>query len=224
MAQRARRPRVAIDRRGARLSAPERRDHFLDVAGALVLEQGVDSVTMEGVAAAAGVSKGLGYAYFANRDELLRVLLERELAELDRRLLAALDDDEDFEGKLRASVRAWFRTIRERGELLGPLLAASERQGGFRRSREDWYRRREELWGELAVEALGAPKREAVAAAAVFLAGMRGVLDRWLLAGDGQRLLEDTYVRVVMGGFRALAGGEDDGHDAVKGGGATPPR
>jgi len=50
--------------RPARLPRNERREQLLDVAAGLILEKGTEAVTMEGVAAAAGVSKGLGYAYF----------------------------------------------------------------------------------------------------------------------------------------------------------------
>src|SRR5205823_7973892 len=78
--------------RPARLPAEERREHFLDVTAELIINDGIDAVTMEGVAAAAGVSKGLGYAYFANRNELLLALLERELQKLDRRALAGIRD------------------------------------------------------------------------------------------------------------------------------------
>jgi hexosaminidase len=42
-------------------------------------EGGIEAVTMESVAARARVSKGLGYAYFDNRNDLLLTLLEREI-------------------------------------------------------------------------------------------------------------------------------------------------
>jgi AcrR family transcriptional regulator len=94
--------------RAARLSAEERREHFLDVTAQLVLEKGAEAVTMESVAAAAGVSKGLGYAYFSNRNELLLSLLNRELGELQRRSTEEIRRATDFEGRIRATVRVWF--------------------------------------------------------------------------------------------------------------------
>ena len=51
---------------GARLTAAQRKQQFLDVAAQLVVEQGADTVTMEAVAARAGVSKALSYRYFSN--------------------------------------------------------------------------------------------------------------------------------------------------------------
>src|SRR6478609_2361556 len=91
--------------RPGRLSAPERREHLLDVAAALVVEQGVDALTMEGVASRAGVSKGLGYAYFSNSDDLVVELFEREMTELDRRVAAAavVAGADSLEDRLRAT-------------------------------------------------------------------------------------------------------------------------
>src|SRR2546423_13055124 len=108
--------------RPARLPAEERREHFLDVAADLIVREGIDAVTMEGVAAAAGVSKGLGYAYFSNRNELLLTLLERELKELDRRVLVGVHAADSLEGRIRGALAAWFETVRQRGRLLGTLL------------------------------------------------------------------------------------------------------
>ena len=97
--------------RPARLPRSQRREQLLDVAAGLILEKGTEAVTMEGVAAAAGVSKGLGYAYFANSSTLLRALLEREVRKLQSSIMEALGRETTFEGKLRATVRAWFDSL-----------------------------------------------------------------------------------------------------------------
>ena len=73
-----------------RLSAADRRTHLLDVAVVLLGESGPEAVTMEGVAARAGVSKALGYRYFDNADELLLAVHDREMAELGTRVRSAL--------------------------------------------------------------------------------------------------------------------------------------
>jgi AcrR family transcriptional regulator len=191
--------------RPARLPGQERREHFLDAAAQLILERGIDSVTMEGVAAAAGVSKGLGYAYFTNRGDLLLALLDREVSALDRRVQDAIDASDGFEEKIRAAVHAWFAVISERGRILGPLLQAGSIQEPLQKRRDRRTRRLEELWGRLAETHLGLPHREAVAASAILLAGMAGMLDRWTKARDPRRLLEDTYVRLAVGGLREVA-------------------
>jgi len=191
--------------RPARLPAEERREHFLDVTAELIIREGIDAVTMEGVAAAAGVSKGLGYAYFANRNELLLALLERELQELDRRALAGARDADSMEHRIRAALTAWFETVRERGRLLGTLMQASQLQDALKERRSIWNRQFEDFWASLAERELGVPRDKAVAACAILLAGMNGVLERWVDCGDSRVLLEEVYVGLAIGGLRSLS-------------------
>src|SRR5256885_15992285 len=99
-------PRVGA--RPSRLPGEQRREHFVDVAADLVAEQGVDAVTMEAVAAAAGVSKGLGYAYFTNRGDLLLAVLDREMRLLETRVRNALRAGDTFEDRIRGAVHAWL--------------------------------------------------------------------------------------------------------------------
>ena len=60
-----------------RLSADERRDQLLDVASALLAERGYEEVTVEHIAQAAGVARGLVHHYFGGRKEVYLALLER---------------------------------------------------------------------------------------------------------------------------------------------------
>ena len=199
--------RTGATPRAARLSGKERREHFLDVTAELVTERGVESVTMEAVAAAAGVSKGLGYAYFSNRNELLLSLLNRELGELQRRYTEEIAREHDFEGRIRAGVRAWFDVMAEKGALIGTLLQAQAIQGPLADRRRSYNQELHELYGRLAEKEFGIPRKKAVAAAAILLAGMSGIIERWR-NGDSRRLLEETYVDVVL---NALQGMREDG-------------
>lgn len=189
--------------RASRLSAPERRQHFLDVTAQLVIEHGAEAVTMESIAAAAGVSKGLGYAYFSNRNELLLSLLNRELGELQRRSEEEIRDAVDFEGRVRGSIRAWFDVMSERGALIGTLMQAHSIRGPLAERRRRYNQELQELYGALAEEEFGIPRRKAVAAAGILISGMTGMVDRWR-AGDPRELLEETYVEVVMGALRSM--------------------
>ena len=55
----------------------ERRDQILDAANALFAERGYDEVTIEDIARAAGVARGLVHHYFGGRKEVYVALLER---------------------------------------------------------------------------------------------------------------------------------------------------
>jgi AcrR family transcriptional regulator len=191
--------------RPARLPGEERRQHFLQVASDLIVKDGVDAVTMESVAAAAGVSKGLGYAYFTNRNDLLLAVLEQELDAFNGRVADAVRAaPSTFEARVRAAVHEWFDALTERGALLSTLLQASQVRQPLRERRNDTYRRLEGYWGHLAATEFGVPEEEAVAAAAVLIAGMQGLLDRWVLGRDNRKMLEDTYVDFAIGGLRSL--------------------
>jgi AcrR family transcriptional regulator len=188
------------------LSAEERRAHFLRVTAELITEKGVDAVTMESVAAAAGVSKGLGYAYFTDRNDLLLEVLEQELDAFNARVVAAVRDaDDDFEARIRAGVHAWFDGLVDRGALLSTLLQASQGRQPLRDRRNATYRQLESYWGHLAAAEFGVPEKKAVAAAAILIAGMQGLLDRWLQARDERAELENTYVEFAIAGLRGLS-------------------
>jgi len=100
-----------------RLPAGQRREHLLDVGAAIILDSGFESLTMEAVAQHAGVSKGLGYAYFENAEELALALYDREMAEFYRCVEAVTAGCESFDERVRRSVRAHLNLIAERGVL-----------------------------------------------------------------------------------------------------------
>lgn len=75
--------------------APEdRRRQLLDAALALIAEYGYESVTIEAVANGVGVTRPVVYSVFANIDELLLTLLDRQ----ERRMLAGVEQAVHYEG------------------------------------------------------------------------------------------------------------------------------
>jgi AcrR family transcriptional regulator len=118
-----------------RLSGPERRDLLLDTAAELILADGVDTITLEGLAIEAGVSRALVYQHFSSRDELLHVLFDREAARVYSRHAEAFESCEKLPDRIRAGVRGYFDYIEQEGDLIRivrPILIsrryAKERQ------------------------------------------------------------------------------------------------
>ena len=191
--------------RSTRLPREQRRAHFLDVAAELIVEQGIEAVTMEGVAARAGVSKGLGYAYFENKEELLVALFHREMRELDRRIAAAVASSGDFEQRIRAMIVVLFDVTTERGVLMGTLQQAKLGDGPLEEQRRQRQLVVEQFFADMVVEHFGLSPRQAVTASAILLGGVAGALSLWLTRRASRRDITDVYVRIVIGALTALA-------------------
>lgn len=120
----ARRPVLPADRTGSdgrAATKADRRSQLLDAAAWLVTEQGVSGFTMEGLAKAAGVSKALPYRHFANADEALVELMNREVGRLGRAMVSACVGLDDGDPMIAAAIGAYFDTIADRGGLLNSL-------------------------------------------------------------------------------------------------------
>ena len=91
---------------GARLTSDERREHLLHVGVELLGRHGTADISIEEIARAAGVSKGLLYHYFPTKNDFLLAVLARSQAELDHQLvrdpgLSALEQfDRNLDGFL----------------------------------------------------------------------------------------------------------------------------
>lgn len=193
-----------------RVSSRDRREQYLDAAARIASDHGVSMVTMEAVAAAVGVNKALLYRQFDNRGELLLALFDRETAELDRRVEAAVADVCGFEPKVRAWARAWFDHLAERAALFGRLMEARAIAPEVAVRHRERLRRLERTYGEWYAEALGISEEQARDAARVLLAGLGGAIDRWNTAPSRttRKRLEQTYVALMLGGLKALQAAE----------------
>ena len=194
---------IAEDAPAPRLTREQRREHFLDVAAELVAEGGFEAVTMESVAARAGVSKGLGYAYFDNRGELLAALFERETGQLDRPATRAADAQPTFEGKVRATVGVVFDTVAAKGPLLARLLRA-EAEGPINERRTKRQRVIERRWAQLLAEEYGLDDAAARASAAIMLASIPRVIELWASGKGSREELTETYTRMCTAAARDL--------------------
>ena len=194
---------MAARRRGVgeRMTAEQRRQQLLDTAGRLLLTEGWDALTMEAIAQEAGASKTLGYAYFANLDDLIWSLYDRELADLYGRVEAGLATAETFDDRIRAAVTAYFDAAAEKGAMLVRLQAGivARRLDRDRPNRTIGFL---ETLAELIRDEFGLSRRRAMAYAAV----MAGIADShgrvWGAGALGRPELEESCVRFMLAGVR----------------------
>jgi AcrR family transcriptional regulator len=187
-----------------RLPASVRRDQLLDVTVALLAEGGTDAVTMERVAARAGVSKALVYRHFDNAEQLLMALADREMREVADRALAATEAP-TFEMSLRRSLAAWFDVLAERGTTVVTLLREPALAGPLGQRREEMRDTLRRYYARQAADEFGLDMRVADNASAVLMTGLEGLIDAWVQRGVSRRELIDTYVTMAVAAFRALA-------------------
>lgn len=109
-------------REDARVSARadrvrRRRTEILRAAAALFQEAGFHSVTTHAVAERAGISVGLIYQYFGNKEEVLRAVIVDILGDFRDLVPPAMDEaGTDPEARLRKGFAALVRVIDEKRE------------------------------------------------------------------------------------------------------------
>lgn len=98
-----------------RLPPEERREQLLDAALEMMVEAGVQAVSMEAVARRAGVTKPVVYGIFADRGDLLSTLLEREeeraYAQLAEALPVEFDRDTDPDALIYTGVLVFLQAV-----------------------------------------------------------------------------------------------------------------
>lgn len=96
-----------------RLPRAERMEQTVAAAHALFAEHGYAAVTMDGVAAAVGVTKPLLYNYFGNKEQLYLACLERAGEGLVATVVDAVAETTEPAEALRAGIRAFFEFVDE---------------------------------------------------------------------------------------------------------------
>lgn len=87
---RTRAPRRTESRERVRMSGQERREQLLDVGRRLFAKKGFEAVSVEEIAAKAGVSKPVVYEHFGGKEGLYAVVVDREMGYLLDSITTAL--------------------------------------------------------------------------------------------------------------------------------------
>ena len=120
---RTRTAKPAVAERRVRLHLDKRRAQLLELGIELFSKRGYEDISIDGVAEAAGISKGLLYHYFRNKREFYVETVRAASRRLQ--LLTTPDPALPEPARLRAGLDAHLRYIQEHG----PVYAAVYRSG-----------------------------------------------------------------------------------------------
>jgi AcrR family transcriptional regulator len=197
-----------------RLPRAEREQQILDIAHARFAADGYAAVTMDDVAAAAGVTKPLLYAYFGNKERLYIACMERAGDAMLTTVLAAVADARGPADALRLGLRAFFAFVDEDRDAWRVLFDETLPAGGDVAQRVGEYRDR--LVGLVAQTLLNRlpPQRRAehtteVEALSHALLGGAEALARWWLRTGALPAAEaaELLIATVEPGLQARASG-----------------
>jgi AcrR family transcriptional regulator len=188
-----------------RLTGDERREHLLHVGVEVLGRHGTDDISIDEIARAAGVSKGLLYHYFPTKEDFLLAVLDRSVAEMDQELARdpALSAVDQFDRNLEAFLS--FVEAHAAGYLA--VASARGREPRVQRLIEKRRRRRTDELVALAAVLRDAPREEVrtpllEAAIEGWLAFSEAVIVRWLRDGtltrdEVHRLLERAMLQLL---------------------------
>ncbi len=91
-------------------------ERILDTAARLVVDDGVDRLSTRGIAERAQVPVASLYQYFADKDDILLALVERDIAEMDRQVATDLGslDRLSVAGIVATTMNAFVTVYRDR--------------------------------------------------------------------------------------------------------------
>ncbi|GAA1096360.1 TetR/AcrR family transcriptional regulator [Nocardiopsis composta] len=138
----------------SKVSATTTRDRILDALQDILIEQGFSAVTLEGVAAAAGVSKGGLLYHFPSKAAMMEGLIRRlsDLAQSEFREAA-----ESGEGVVRVFLRTSLPQSAEEADVYGSIIAALRSKEGMSEASRDLVRNFFEEWSRLLHQELDDP-------------------------------------------------------------------
>jgi AcrR family transcriptional regulator len=171
---------LSVQPRGRTRLRPEiRREQIVDAAVGVFDGRDPTEVTFEQVAEAAGVSRGLVYNYFGDKQGLIAAVYLRTLQHLDASLAAGLRGDEAPEELLRCVVTGYLRFAQAHSRGFGYLVgnAAATLHPEVRAARLERIRRVAERWG--------GPDPDALLVGHAVVGLLETVTVEWLTSGDG---------------------------------------
>nr|WP_070959870.1 TetR/AcrR family transcriptional regulator [Hyphomonas sp. Mor2] len=189
-----------------RLAPEERKEQILDVAAAMIRENGVSAVNMDRLGREAGISKPLVYVYFPNRIELLKSLLLREVQRFHRESGILASTAGPLEELVRASSRKMLEYVQEFGIVIQQLMLEPEVADVLEELDTKFQEQYKSYLAKRVRDEYGVDSEVAAAVVEVGL-GLSDAAGAYLEQSDGDLdFIEDILTAMVMGSLeRATA-------------------
>lgn len=96
--------------------ASERKDQIVRATVDCISKYGYHNFSMQDVAQAAGVSKGIIHYYFLNKDELMMSVLDKVAGDIERILIKDMEESSDPVKRLEIFISTCFQIVRKTKE------------------------------------------------------------------------------------------------------------
>lgn len=184
-----------------RLSSDERREHLLHVGVELVGRYGTADISIEEIARAAGVSKGLLYHYFPTKTDFFVAVLARSQAQMDREQVR--DPELGPMDQLDRNLDGFLRFVEAHAEGYLAVVNARGREPRVQELVEERRRRRVDELVALAAALEGVSREVArtpllVASIEGWIGFTEGVVVRWLRDRELSRDEVHELLRAVL--------------------------
>jgi len=191
-------PRLAKHSPRPYLPAPQRRDHLLEAAGRLVRRGGWTALSMQGLAAAAGVSRQLVYEHFATADDLSLATLTHLFERAYTSTMAIATSGAGVEETIRRSFTLFLDLPAEERRALRALASESEPgRAGVARARASLRGRIAGVWVPYVRQQTGVGEAEATALAWMLTTAAWGLSDTIADGTVTRARAVELYVRFV---------------------------
>lgn len=183
-----------------RLPATERREIVLDTAGRLFGEHGYDGITLNALAAAAGVTKPILYRHFDSKRALYLAVLERHRADLDS-FAPLIPIEGTHRARLRTVLGAWLDYVERHSYAWTMLFRDTGGGAEIEAFRRDVHNRARDVLAEIihSLNEVKIPDREIEPLAELMSMGMGSLVVWWIDSGAATReALIDALTRMWL--------------------------
>jgi len=193
-----------------RVPGEVRQQQLLDVAERLFAERGYRATSIEGIAAAARVTRPVVYQHFGSKEGVYLEVLRRARAQMEKLIFENMATATDVQSRVRAAADAYFRFVEldpDRFRVLFGADAASVPSVVAEEAKQ-LHLRTERGWAAMLSEAAPGYDQRFYQAVAHAIGGAGNQLAKWWLRTPGvsREQLVDWYCEITWGGIGAIAG------------------